>query len=241
MKTLKFFLIPVMMLLLLNACIIDNHHYEDVNACFTVSGSTHYVNESVYFVNCSQYAYSYEWDFGDGYSSNQRNPSHAYLEPGNYQVTMTAFGDYDQETFTDVVTVTGSTDLNILVMYLGTEDPVSNCDVTLFATEDDWQNLTNPLVDAATASDGIVVFTGLDPVVYYIDAYKYVSETQFYSNYYQGYATLALNLDEVNYYNIYVELLNTSKGFRKDNVVIKMIEKSSKEDHDRIIKASLNK
>jgi PKD repeat protein len=240
MKTLKF-LIPVLIMLSLNACIIDNHHYEDVNACFTVSGSTHYVNDPVYFVNCSQYAYSFEWDFGDGFSSNQKNPMHSYMAPGNYQVTMVAYGDYGQETFTDVITVVGSTDLNILVMYLGTEDPVSNCEVTIFGTETDWQNLTNPIASLTTETDGIVVFTGLNPVEYFIDAYKYVTDANYYSNYYQGYATTPLIEDEVNYYNIYVELLTTVKGFKRDNLVIRRIEQSSKEEHNRIIKESLNK
>jgi PKD repeat protein len=240
MKTLKF-LIPALVLMTFSACIIDRPYYEDVNACFTVSGTTHYVNEPVYFVNCSQYAYSYEWDFGDGYGSNQRNPVHTYLESGNYQVTMTAYGDYDQEIFTDVVTVVGSTDLYILVMYLGTEDPVSNCEVTLFGNETDWENLTNPIDSKTTGSNGVVLFTDLSPVEYYIDAYKYVSETTFYSNYLQGYATLPLEEDEVNYYNIYVELLTTDKLNKRESVVIRRIEPSSKEEHDRIIKESLNK
>lgn len=240
MKVLKF-LIPAMVMLTFSACIIDRPYQEDVNACFTVSGSDHYVNEPVYFVNCSQYAYSYEWDFGDGFGSNQRNPIHTFLEPGNYQVTMTAYGDYDQETFTDVVTVGGSTDLDILVMYLGTEDPVSNCEVTIFGTETDWVNLENPIGTQTTGTDGLVLFVGLNPMAYFIDAYRSVSDTSFYNNYYQGYATNPLNENEVNYYNIYVELLYTTKGFKRESLVVRMIEPSSKEEHDRIIKESLNK
>jgi PKD repeat protein len=33
---------------------------------------------------------SWEWDFGDGNSSNQQNPSHLYTSPGTYTVTLTA-------------------------------------------------------------------------------------------------------------------------------------------------------
>ncbi len=239
MKTFKF-IIPLM-LLVFSGCIVDRTpDYPDVNACFTVSGTTHYMNEPVYFVNCSQDAVSYDWSFGDGFSSNQKNPTHTFTQAGTYQVTMTATGYDSYETFTDAVTISGSTDLDILVMYVGTEDPVSNCEVQLYGNEDDWQNLLNPVSDIlTTGTNGIVVFSGLSPVEYYIDAYKGVSDTSYYSNYLQGYETLPLEENKINYFNIYVELLyNTAKGNRADRkkIAVKQIEKSTKEEHDRIIK-----
>ncbi len=237
MKILKFF-IPLMLIFVLNGCIVNHQDYPTVDACFTVSGTTHYINEPVYFVNCSQGAVSYDWSFGDGFTSNQKNPTHTYTQAGTYQVTMTATGYDSYETFTDAITISGSTDLNILVMYVGTEDPVSNCEVQLYGNENDWQNLTNPVSDIlTTGTNGIVEFLGLNPVEYYIDAYRQVSDTSWYSNYYQGYATLPLEENKVNYYNIYVELLYSSKK-RHDGTVteIKRIEKSTKEEQDRILK-----
>jgi len=41
----------------------------------------------------------YEWDFGDGYRSNDRNPAHTYTETGFYDVALTIF-DEDGEGFT---------------------------------------------------------------------------------------------------------------------------------------------
>ena len=32
---------------------------------------------------------SYEWDFGDGETSNERNPVHVYDKPGTYKVKLT--------------------------------------------------------------------------------------------------------------------------------------------------------
>ncbi|UCG88703.1 MAG: PKD domain-containing protein, partial [Gemmatimonadota bacterium] len=50
---------------------------------------------------------SWEWDFGDGATSSEQNPSHEYLTPGSYSVSLTAanVGGSDTETKPDCVTV----------------------------------------------------------------------------------------------------------------------------------------
>ena len=115
MEKLKF-IIPILLLFTMNSCRRDKTP-DYVNACFTITGGVHYVNEPVYFVNCSQFATSYDWSFGDGFTSNQEHPSYIYTEAGTYQVTMTAYDQYgNRESFTDAVTIEGSTDLDILIM-----------------------------------------------------------------------------------------------------------------------------
>jgi PKD repeat protein len=37
--------------------------------------------------------YSYHWDFGDTYTSEEQNPQHTYTIPGNYTVTLTVTDD----------------------------------------------------------------------------------------------------------------------------------------------------
>lgn len=44
------------------------------------------------FVNRSQNATSYAWDFGDGETSTEQNPEHTYAEAGAYVVTLTVTG-----------------------------------------------------------------------------------------------------------------------------------------------------
>lgn len=43
------------------------------------------------FMNCSQGAESYLWDFGDGITSTETNPRHTYNFVGNFTVRLIAF------------------------------------------------------------------------------------------------------------------------------------------------------
>jgi PKD repeat protein len=53
---------------------------------------------------------TWEWDFGDGVSSMERNPSHTYLEVGEYTVCLTASNAYESKVkcMPNFVHVTGS-------------------------------------------------------------------------------------------------------------------------------------
>jgi hypothetical protein len=56
------------------------------------------VESTVSFTNSSMYASSYYWDFGDGNTSTDENPSHTYSTTGIYTVVLTAMycGEEDQ-------------------------------------------------------------------------------------------------------------------------------------------------
>ncbi len=51
--------------------------------------------------------YSYNWDFGDGFTSNGQSVSHSYLLPGTYTVTLTV-NDANGATVSTSQTVTVS-------------------------------------------------------------------------------------------------------------------------------------
>lgn len=70
---------------------------EDLNASFTYT--TQYINSAscppmvAYFISTTFAADSLHWDFGDGATAdNNPKPSHTYLQPGMYIVTLTAYG-----------------------------------------------------------------------------------------------------------------------------------------------------
>jgi len=67
------------------------------------------VGEPIKFFNESQIkSTSWAWDFGDGETSTDLNPSHAYKEAGNYFVTLVVFTETDQHFDTIEVSITGS-------------------------------------------------------------------------------------------------------------------------------------
>ncbi len=51
---------------------------------------------------------AFEWDFGDGTTSNEQNPFHSYSEPGSYSITLSVSGPYgsDSEFKLDYIQVT---------------------------------------------------------------------------------------------------------------------------------------
>ena len=63
-----------------------------LKACFSPSRTRIGPGDPVMFSNCSQSATFYQWDFGDGSSGSlATSPSYSYVNPGIYNVFLTAF------------------------------------------------------------------------------------------------------------------------------------------------------
>ncbi len=62
----------------------------------------------VTFTNNSQNATSYEWDFGDGSTSTDKDPVHVYASYGQYTVKLTAKGDGNPDVSTKNITIANS-------------------------------------------------------------------------------------------------------------------------------------
>jgi len=61
-----------------------------LSASIQYSPTVVYENQLVSFTSNSDGAVSWSWDFGDGNTSTQENPVHAYTTMGSYTVTLTA-------------------------------------------------------------------------------------------------------------------------------------------------------
>ena len=74
-------------------------------ANFSTSVNSGYAPLSVLFTDLSQNATSRGWDFGDGTTSTERNPTHSYLSAGNYTVNLTVSNLNGTDSKTAVITV----------------------------------------------------------------------------------------------------------------------------------------
>ncbi len=75
-------------------------------SAFTMDKTTAEEGQTIRFTNASQHATTYTWDFGDGSTSGEANPSHAYAKKGTYTVKLTATGNGGTHFSTMMVTIT---------------------------------------------------------------------------------------------------------------------------------------
>ena len=67
-----------------------------------IGGGQACVPAELSFIDQSEYAVSWLWDFGDGESSNMQNPTHRYRDVGTYTVSLTVTGPNGED---DVVAI----------------------------------------------------------------------------------------------------------------------------------------
>ena len=51
---------------------------------------------------------TYLWDFGDGQTSSEQNPTHEYSSAGDFTVSLTTTNNYGSDTKTNTVSATSS-------------------------------------------------------------------------------------------------------------------------------------
>ena len=74
-------------------------------ALFTTAETSYKMNEPVVFVNQSVNAKDFAWDFGDGNTSSEENPTHAYATAGDFAVTLTSNGSGGTDFITDSINI----------------------------------------------------------------------------------------------------------------------------------------
>lgn len=89
-----------MLVLSLTACEKDEElPIEELKACFGTK-----VNEindgEIQFTNCSENAKDYHWNFGDGNTSNEKEPLHIFEGDFPYNVTLIAYNGNETDTIT---------------------------------------------------------------------------------------------------------------------------------------------
>ena len=107
MKSILFTLLLYLVILSMPACQDDDT--TPTTAGFEVSNEQLWANCPIEFINTSLGATSYIWDFGDGNTATEENPTHHYANPGTYTVTLTASWTTIQDIFIRTVQVNQNT------------------------------------------------------------------------------------------------------------------------------------
>lgn len=186
---------------------------ESLESCFSVEYPYYEPMEPVRFDNCSMGADSYLWDFGDGYQSTAQHPVHSYANNGNYTVTLVAKRGDMQDMVRETVIVNPPTQLEIRIYFEGTSNLVPDCDVILYATQQDWDNDTNRLIAGKTDNNGRIVFTSFEKAGFILSSREYYvyaskpdnSGTGHYSNFNLPNITPRLIMNALNSTNFYIQ------------------------------------
>ncbi|MGQ8335326.1 DUF3823 domain-containing protein [Sunxiuqinia sp. A32] len=102
----------------------------------------------VAFATTSKYVETFMWDFGDGETSTEENPSHTYAQGGDYTITLTAMGG--EGTISAIATHT----VNVGYVLI----PVTNGDFQLSGTDNrivNWGDVQGWNSDSPTTDSGV--------------------------------------------------------------------------------------
>ncbi|MFT4033479.1 MAG: PKD domain-containing protein [Siphonobacter sp.] len=80
-------------------------HYDPPIASFTFANNNCEGPCEVTFINQSQLADSYAWEFGDGNKSTEKNPRNTFQKGGTYTVTLTAMGKGGSASYSETITI----------------------------------------------------------------------------------------------------------------------------------------
>lgn len=104
--------IPTVLLLVFSMILISCS--KEVISNFQISGTVFKKAEPISFINTSQNADHYFWDFGDNETSIGESPKHSYFESGLYEITLTAYskGERNSDDNSQLVEISDSSTMS---------------------------------------------------------------------------------------------------------------------------------
>jgi len=189
------------------------------------------VGMPVAFSNNSHNSDKFEWDFGDGYISDEVNPVHTFTATGSFDVTLTATsksGLSDKAILTLNIAIPTLLEIEVREYY--SEDVVPNASIILYPSLNDWNAQTNSVVEGFTDNDGVAVFSDLDPMIYYVDVLEKTHDNYTLANEDVGFIkTPKIVPHKINRFIAWVDIVDHSKGVAKGtrDLVIKKLERKA--------------
>jgi hypothetical protein len=200
-------------------------------ASFSVDTNEPQVGQTVFFSNNSHNGDRYEWDFGDGYISNERNPEHIFTATGTYVVTLTVNSQGGHSDITSLtLNIVIPTLLEVEVREYYSDNVIPDASIILYSTLADWDGQTNQVVEGFTDADGVAVFSNLDPFVYYVDVWEATHDNYALRAEDVGFIrTPEILTHKINRFIAYVDVANHTKGVARGSreMVIKKLERKA--------------
>jgi hypothetical protein len=204
---------------------------ENPDAQFSTNTVEPVVGQDVYFYNNSHNADRFEWDFGDGYISNENSPVHVFNSTGTFEVVLTAISKNGLEAKSSMtLNVVIPTFLEIEVREYYDEYIVPNASVILYPTVTDWDAQKNMISEGFTDANGVVIFANLDPFVYYVDVWEATHDNYTLRDEDVGFIrTPEVLPHQINRFIAWVDYVDHGKGIGRGSrsMVIKKFERVS--------------
>ncbi len=221
----KLIFLPILLPLVLVSCEMSPR------AFFAASPGDPVVGEDVWFTNESENAVDFEWDFGDGFTSDEQNPVHRFTSTGVYNVRLKV---WSAGGLTDVASldldVKIPTLLEVEVREYWDDYAVQGASVILYPRLIDWENEANSVNEGFTDAEGKTVFADLDKIVYYVDVWEENHDNYTLKDDDVGFIrTPEVMPNRINRFIAYVDYVERTKGSgkRDGQMVIREIERKA--------------
>ena len=152
--------------------------------------------DTLWFTNLSRAGDQFHWEFGDGNSSSEDHPRHAYATPGVYEVSLRAGNDAGEASFSELIPVNDPTVLGFVVSDSAGGIRLQGAEVWVYADLEDMESLENPHFFGVTDQQGTLFFLNAEPRSYHVKVSR-MEEGGHWT--YKGF-TPALHQNKVNRY-----------------------------------------
>ena len=207
-------------------------------ASFSTDTNEPIVGQPVAFNNNSQNGDKFEWDFGDGYMSNDSSPVHTFSSTGSYTVILTATsksGRSDKASLSLNVVIPTLLEIEVREYY--SDVLIPGASIILYSSITDWDAQTNKVDEGFADAGGIAVFSNLDQFVYYVDVWEATHDNYALRSEDVGFiSTPEILPHKINRFIAWVDVANHSKGVARGSreMVIKKLERVSSDKRQQV-------
>ena len=197
-------------------------------ASFTTDSDEWEVGQTVFFYNNSNNGEIWN-ETGMGILSD-RDPIYIFMStirrPVEPKVLVSGISDKTSLTISIMV----PTLLEVEVREYYSRDTIPNASIILYPTLANWDAGTNMVVEGVTDSDGIAVFSNLDPGVYYVDVWEATHDNYALRNEDPGFVTTPqVSTHKIVGFIAWVDVVAHTKGEARGTrpMIVKKLERKA--------------